>query len=315
MCVAAGLFAFIASKVDLSEAAAATLGLQAAPLALAFLACFGITLADAGFWASTMRAAGCRMAFGPAFLFSFVGWFFGNLAPSTIGADIFRTAQMRYGGVPVAAAFRIVAAARLASFATLIAFIAVSLPVARPLMGNILDWLMTVGIAAAGAVALMSLMVAGPTLGRLPMLRRVSRVIDLGALAGDLSAILFRGWTAAAGWVLLLAQHMLRVLTVAAVAAAIGVDIDIGALFALVPAALLVAMVPISLGGWGVRELTFVYFLGLAGVSPEAAFSVSVVYGLVRLAFGAAAGVVWVVARRSHYAFTMNDDRDARASI
>lgn len=307
LCVAAVLFAFIASKVDLSEAAAAAAGIKAGPLALAVLASLGITLADAAFWAFSMRNVGCRMAFGPSFLFSFVGWFFANIAPSSIGADIFRTAQMRYGGVPVSSAFRVVAAARLASFATLIAVIAAGLPLARPLMGSALDWLMVIGAALAGALALAGLMLAGPTLARLPFMARLSRAIDLGDLARDLSALLFRGPEAVVGWALLVAQHLLRVATIAAIAAALCVNVGIGALFALIPAALLVAMVPVSVGGWGVREMTFVYFLQLAGVSAAAALAISVVYGLVRLAFGAVAGVVWVVARRGHFAVAMND--------
>jgi uncharacterized membrane protein YbhN (UPF0104 family) len=38
-----------------------------------------------------------------------------------------------------------------------------------------------------------------------------------------------------------------------------------------------VVQVPISLGGLGVRETSFVYFLGLVGVSSEKAFTLSIV--------------------------------------
>ena len=69
----------------------------------------------------------------------------------------------------------------------------------------------------------------------------------------------------------------------------------------LVYAALLVAMVPISFGGWGVRELTFVYFLGTAGVGAEAALSLSVAYGLLRIVVGAIGGVTWVLIGEEHF--------------
>ncbi len=39
----------------------------------------------------------------------------------------------------------------------------------------------------------------------------------------------------------------------------------------LIPPVLLLMMLPISVGGWGVRELSMVGFLGYAGVSSEAA--------------------------------------------
>jgi hypothetical protein len=60
-------------------------------------------------------------------------------------------------------------------------------------------------------------------------------------------------------------------------------------------------MVPMSIGGWGVRELTFVYFLGTAGVSAEAALSLSVAFGLLRIFVGAIGGVTWAFLNESHF--------------
>jgi uncharacterized membrane protein YbhN (UPF0104 family) len=42
----------------------------------------------------------------------------------------------------------------------------------------------------------------------------------------------------------------------------------------------LAATIPISFAGWGIREGTLVYLLGLYGVSSDAAFALSVLYGL-----------------------------------
>ena len=42
----------------------------------------------------------------------------------------------------------------------------------------------------------------------------------------------------------------------------------------------LVASLPISIGGWGVREGAFIYGLGLLGVPMEAAFLISVQIGI-----------------------------------
>ena len=58
---------------------------------------------------------------------------------------------------------------------------------------------------------------------------------------------------------------------------------------------------PVSFGGWGVRELTFIYFLGTAGVSAEAALSLSVAYGLLRIFVGAIGGVTWVLIGEEHF--------------
>ncbi len=52
---------------------------------------------------------------------------------------------------------------------------------------------------------------------------------------------------------------------------------------ALLPVLALIASLPISFGGWGVREGAFIYGLGLIGYSWEAAFFISVQVGVVTM--------------------------------
>jgi uncharacterized membrane protein YbhN (UPF0104 family) len=56
---------------------------------------------------------------------------------------------------------------------------------------------------------------------------------------------------------------------------------------------LLVALVPISLGGWGVREGAFIVLLGFYGVSPEQALVISVLFGLALLSAAMPGLVLW----------------------
>jgi hypothetical protein len=58
---------------------------------------------------------------------------------------------------------------------------------------------------------------------------------------------------------------------------------------------MLMAMVPISIAGWGVRESIMIYGLGLAKVPPEAALVVSILIGLSLAAVGLSGGLVWVL--------------------
>lgn len=60
-----------------------------------------------------------------------------------------------------------------------------------------------------------------------------------------------------------------------------------------VPGVMLVAAVPISLGGWGVREGTMIVALGLFGVAAGEALALSVAYGLMLLVTGALGALVW----------------------
>ncbi len=64
-----------------------------------------------------------------------------------------------------------------------------------------------------------------------------------------------------------------------------GMDYQGGAVefLALIPVLALISSLPISFGGWGVREGAFIYGLGLIGFSMESAFLLSVQVGVVTL--------------------------------
>ena len=65
----------------------------------------------------------------------------------------------------------------------------------------------------------------------------------------------------------------------------------------LVPPVMLIMTIPISIGGWGVRETAMVTFFGLIGVSGEGAFALSVVFGLTGMAVAIPGGIIWFMSR------------------
>ncbi len=69
--------------------------------------------------------------------------------------------------------------------------------------------------------------------------------------------------------------QLFRVLCVWAAAEALGLDFPVEIFLYAVPIVNLVTQIPISIGGIGVREATFVALFGLAGIAPESAVAVS----------------------------------------
>lgn len=304
--IAAAIFGVIASRVDLTAVLAAIKSANFALVGASIIASLAIILADAAFWSTSMRIVGFRMGFRPALIFSLVGWFFANIAPSTVGADLFRAAQMRFAGTDAKTSVRIVVAARLMSLASLLVVIGAGLPIAYLAIPDAAArWtLIAVFVVATAGFGLFVALV--PALDR----RRAGFMARLGALsplARDTRTLLLQ--LRPGGWFYLTMQHLLRVAGVYLILRSLGVTADGPALFALVPAALLIAMVPVSFGGWGVREASFVHFLGYAGVEPAAALAASIVYGLTRVLIGAAGGIVWLAASRNHYAFAIDDGK------
>ncbi len=71
--------------------------------------------------------------------------------------------------------------------------------------------------------------------------------------------------------------HLCRITSAFCVSRALGATIPYGYFAAFVPMILLIALLPISIGGLGVRENAYVYCFGQVGMAPVLAFSVSIV--------------------------------------
>jgi uncharacterized membrane protein YbhN (UPF0104 family) len=82
-------------------------------------------------------------------------------------------------------------------------------------------------------------------------------------------------------------------------------DIDVGfwAMFAISAPILVYAAVPISVGGWGVREAVSAALFGLIGVTPASAVALSIAFGLLMSAVGLFCGALAafvLIRRRMH---------------
>lgn len=70
----------------------------------------------------------------------------------------------------------------------------------------------------------------------------------------------------------------------ASAASAVGATLSLGGVLAVVPVVLLSMVLPISVGGWGVREGAAVALLPLAGATMSESLAASILFGLVALA-------------------------------
>jgi uncharacterized membrane protein YbhN (UPF0104 family) len=80
-----------------------------------------------------------------------------------------------------------------------------------------------------------------------------------------------------------LAAQIVYFVAVYAITKSTGANVSFAQLLTVLPVITLVASLPLSLGGWGIREGAFVYGLGLLGVPMETAFLVSVQIGLLSM--------------------------------
>jgi uncharacterized membrane protein YbhN (UPF0104 family) len=80
-------------------------------------------------------------------------------------------------------------------------------------------------------------------------------------------------------------------------ARALGVEVSVADVMAAVPLALLIATLPISINGWGLREGAMVALLGLTGMAADKAFALSVMFGAAQFVAVLPGAAYWVFAR------------------
>ena len=73
----------------------------------------------------------------------------------------------------------------------------------------------------------------------------------------------------------------------------LGVAIGLPAYIVLVGGSVLLSVLPISLGGWGVREVSMVTLLGGVGASAEQALALSLLWGVLPLLISVPAGLLF----------------------
>ena len=77
-------------------------------------------------------------------------------------------------------------------------------------------------------------------------------------------------------------------------AAGLGLEVSLLDCIVLIPPILLVLSIPISIGGWGVREGAIVWGFALVGVPNDAALALSLLFGVVGLVVSLPGGIVWL---------------------
>ena len=145
-----------------------------------------------------------------------------------------------------------------------------------------------------GALLLAGLLALLLTPRIVPLLQRWRYSRWIGALAADARRVLLgRKSPVILGLGCLV--HTLTIVVVWSLGQAQGLMLPVPDAAVLFAVMIGVALVPISIGGWGLRELAVISFLGAHGVAPEQALLFSVCFGLI-LAVGSLPGALaWLL--------------------
>lgn len=239
---------------------------------------------------------------------SIEGVFFGQTFVSFLGSDALRIWRVRKSGLDLDQAGAAVALDRVLGIMINHALLLVSLPWLFARIESEPVRLVLIVLALAGIAGTVTVLLFGYFKERI--VEAASRVT--GIRAGKIAGFAAQAITAG--------EHLLhphpRLFAAAAVSLLsavcnglvffvllLGWQIEpVTALLAalLVPAVLEIAMLPISVAGWGVREGAAIVAFGTLGIPVPVAFGASIAFALLTLALGLFGGVSWLMGRKPH---------------
>lgn len=243
-------------------------------------------------WSLVVAAIGHHLPPSNAISITFVSLFFNQFLPASVGGDAVRMWQSKKAGLPLTTAVTSVMLERFGSLLSVAALSVVMLPILARYQRSELMSQGTILVAVAGLAALGLLMF----LDRLPSKWHRWRVVrGIGQLARDTRALFMR--PRHAGYMVLTALSGQVLLATAVFSLAQGMGLSVGFVecLAIMPAVVLVSSLPISVAGWGVRELAMVTAFGIVGVTSEAAMALSVILALTGSVASLPGGVVFAV--------------------
>ena len=112
-------------------------------------------------------------------------------------------------------------------------------------------------------------------------------------LSEGVGALFCRGDIALPVFAISIGGHLMMVSAIFILASDLDLSVTFLDCLVLIPGVMLLASVPISIAGWGVREAVMVAAMGLLGVATDEATSLSLVYGLSMVVIGLIGGVLW----------------------
>lgn len=248
-------------------------------------------------WQHILQLLGAgKLAFAKLFRFNYASIFFNSCLPGTIGGDVVRAMLLKAEHVPLHVSAHSVIIDRLLAVIAIYVMVTVSLPWLADVVTLPLGPLfcLSVGLIVVGILFLRR---APEMLSKLPSKHMIRMTV---ALLQDVRKVLFCRTAP-----VLLAQavfaHGCFCTAIYLLAQSVGAPITFWDTLVMIPPVLLIIMLPISMGGWGVREVSMVGMLALVGVPKEAALTISVQMGILGI-IASLPGAYFYAKRQKHAA-------------
>jgi uncharacterized protein (TIRG00374 family) len=290
LAITLALIVWIVRQVDWAEFTRTIKGTDLYYLALSLAVDPVLVLVSAWKWLILLRVHFDRPGLAGCFYLYLVGYFFNNFLPTNVGGDVVRAYLLGRGSGRQADAMASVFAERFTGITALVGLALLALP-----LGHDGPYAAPVGWIV-GAVATAYLLVLWVILDRrfLRFTRKRTHLPLVGKIVGFQEALSsyggHRGQVAVA-LALSLLFYGLAALNIYFSAKAFRADLGLLEAALVTPAVLVVALLPLTIGGLGLTEWAYLFTLGKFGISPAASLSTALLMRMKNVLEGLVGGV------------------------
>ena len=220
-----------------------------------------------------------------------LGSFFNQVLPSSVGGDAVRGYCLVREGLSLGRATLSILLDRILGMVGLLILISMVTPYAVHLIdARELHWgiALTVLLVTSGLASILFMDFFTRALPGWRVMR------GLTTLASDARQLLLSRMGLGLS-LLSVVIHVVSIVAVGILSWALSIEVAWLALAVIVPITTLLVTVPVSIAGWGIREGVMLVGLGYAGIGPEQALALSILYGLSLLAVSLPGGAIWLL--------------------
>lgn len=293
--VSGALIWFVLSKIDIASAMDRALDVAPEMLLVAILLFFVQAVIAGARWRVVLNAIGAPLPFIDSFKIYYIGLFFNQTLPSSVGGDAVRMYIAKRAGVPLGASINSVLLERGALVIALVLIVTAMQPYFMTRVSDEHESLILSSVAVLFVLMVVGLIVL-MNLDRLPERHSRWRVVrGLAMLAADSRLVFLRPKWAPKILAWSLIGHVNVTLSIYILAIGLKLDVSMLDCLALFPPVMLATTLPISIAGWGVREGAMVAAFGLVGVSQEGAVVLSLLVGMLAIVASLPGGIIWLM--------------------
>lgn len=286
------LFIVIFDKVDINSTIEILKATDSSFFILALLVMTIEVLIANTRWRLILKQLGSNIAYFTALRYLWIGVFFNQALPSSIGGDAVRGYYLcKNEDYSISEATIGVLLDRVIGLIGLVLLVIFTIPlIFESIVTPLTKWTILAIIIAALLAIIMSLII-DLIPNKFSQWKIMNGLVKFSSKGRE---VLF-SFYGMLSIILSLIIHLTFVFAAWLLAYGMGLDISLTGMLLIVPITNLLIALPISIAGWGIREGLFIAGLGYLNVSSDAALALSILYGLLMLVVSLPGLIDWIL--------------------